>query len=99
MTDPGHREIEPRSDSAGKKPAGGGSLNRNTVLRGVARVETLIQIALVLPIAVVLGWAIGDWLDHKFHQDWISIIGLLIGVAAGFTQAIRLANQANRSGD
>lgn len=73
--------------------------DRHVILRGFVRAESLIQIALTLPISVVLGWAIGDYLDHKLHQSWISIVGLLIGVIAGFVQVVRVANRANRSDD
>ena len=73
--------------------------DRRVVLRGFVRAESMVQIALALPISTVIGWALGDYLDHKLHQSWIAIAGLLVGVAAGFVQVIRLANQANRSDD
>ncbi len=73
--------------------------DRKVVLRGLVRAESLVQIALALPLSSLLGWGLGVYLDHKFHQSWISIMGLFLGVAAGFVQVIRLANQANRSDD
>ncbi len=71
--------------------------DRKVVLRGLVRAESMVQIALALPLSTLIGWGLGDFLDHKLHQSWIAIVGLLLGVAAGFTQVIRLANQANRS--
>lgn len=94
----GHREAEPPinlMDSSNKstdKPDNG----RRTILQGYVRAESLVQIALALPLSVVIGWAIGDFLDHKLHQSWIAIVGLFIGIAAGFVQVIRLATRANR---
>ncbi len=73
--------------------------DRRMVLRGFVRAESMVQIALALPISTVIGWALGDYLDHKLHQSWISILGLLVGIVAGFLQVVRLANQANRSDD
>ncbi|MGH9616035.1 MAG: AtpZ/AtpI family protein [Acidobacteriaceae bacterium] len=70
--------------------------NRKTALRELVQAETMLQMALVLPLACVIGWAIGDFLDHKFHQSWIAILGLALGIVAGFVQVIRMANQANR---
>lgn len=70
--------------------------DRKSVLRGVVRVESMLQIALALPISVILGWAVGDFLDHKLHQSWIAIVGLAVGAAAGFVQVIRLASDENR---
>jgi ATP synthase protein I len=72
---------------------------RKIALREFVQAESMIQIALVLPISCVVGWAIGDFLDHKLHQSWISIAGLAVGIAAGFVQVIRMANHANRSDD
>ena len=71
--------------------------DRKTALRELMQAETMMQIALVLPLSCVIGWALGDFLDHKLHQSWIAILGLGLGIAAGFIQVIRMANQANRS--
>jgi len=56
---------------------------RKIALREFVQAESMIQIALVLPISCVIGWAIGDFLDHKLHQSWIGIAGLAVGIAAG----------------
>jgi F0F1-type ATP synthase assembly protein I len=46
-------------------------------------------------VAVVLGWAGGRWLDRRWHSDpWMSMVGLLIGVAAGFRELYRVSKQA-----
>ena len=39
--------------------------------------EKLMQIALVLPCAAFIGWLIGAWLDHRLHQSWIAIAGIV----------------------
>ena len=73
--------------------------DRKVALRDLMRAEYLMQIALVLPISTFIGWGVGDFLDNKLHQSWIAIVGLLVGVTAGFIQIIRIANQANRADD
>ncbi|MCL5283890.1 MAG: AtpZ/AtpI family protein [Armatimonadetes bacterium] len=35
---------------------------------------------------VVLGLIIGLWLDHHFHTNWISLVGLVLGIIVGFIQ-------------
>jgi ATP synthase protein I len=70
--------------------------DRKTALRELVQVETMMQIALVLPLSCIIGWALGDFLDHKLHQSWIGILGLALGIAAGFVQVIRMASHANR---
>jgi F0F1-type ATP synthase assembly protein I len=71
--------------------------SRRMVLRSWVRAESLVQIALTLPLSVIIGWAFGDYLDHKLHQSWIAIVGLFVGIVAGFVQVIRVANHANRN--
>lgn len=73
--------------------------DRKVVLRGLVRAESMVQIALAVPLSTIVGWGLGDWLDHKLHQSWISILGLVLGAVAGFIQIVRVANHANRSDD
>jgi ATP synthase protein I len=70
---------------------------RKTALRELVQAESMVQIALVLPLSCIIGWALGDFLDHKLHQSWIAILGLGLGIAAGFIQVIRMAYHVNRS--
>ena len=58
--------------------------------------EKLMQIALVLPCAAFIGWLIGAWLDHHFHQSWIAIVGIVFGGVSGLVYAIRVALAANK---
>jgi len=53
--------------------------------------EKYIQIALVLPSGAFIGWLIGAWLDSRFHQSWIVVAGVVLGIIAGLSAAIRLA--------
>jgi ATP synthase protein I len=70
--------------------------NRRMVLQGLVRADAIVQIAIALPLSALLGWALGDFLGRRFHQEWMAVAGLLLGIAAGFVQVVRLANQANR---
>jgi len=47
------------------------------------------QLAFMLPAATVAGWLIGSALDKWLHVTWISIVGLLVGIAAGMIELIR----------
>jgi ATP synthase protein I len=58
--------------------------------------ESLIQIALVLPIAVLIGWGFGALLDRWLHQTWITIVGLILGMIAGMLEAVRMALAAGK---
>ena len=47
------------------------------------------QIGLVLPACTVVGWLIGAALDRWLHTKSLYLVGLLIGIAAGFFELIR----------
>jgi ATP synthase protein I len=49
------------------------------------------ELAMVFPAAVVVGWLLGTALDHWLHTTWVYLAGILLGVAAGFVELIRLA--------
>ena len=49
------------------------------------------ELAIVFPAATVIGWLIGAGLDKWLHTNWLYIVGLLLGIAAGFVQLIRTA--------
>jgi hypothetical protein len=67
-------------DGGGKGGGGKGPLG------DLVKVESMIQLAIALPAGCVIGWLGGSWLDRHFHQTWISIVGILLGAAAGFVQ-------------
>jgi ATP synthase protein I len=59
-------------------------------VQSLVRIQSLIQLGLLLPASVVIGWAIGLALDHWLNQHWINIAGLILGAIAGFVQTIRI---------
>lgn len=56
--------------------------------------EKYIQLGIMLPAATFLGWLFGSLLDRWLGTHWIYIVGLLIGILAGFVQFIRVALSA-----
>jgi len=51
------------------------------------------ELAIVFPAATVIGWLIGVGLDKWLRTTWLYIVGLLLGIAAGFVQLIRAASK------
>jgi len=49
------------------------------------------QLAVVFPAATVIGWLIGSALDRWLHTSWLYIVGLILGIVAGFVELIRIA--------
>lgn len=45
-------------------------------------------------VAALMGYGAGYWLDQRFGTTpWLSIVGLFIGIAAGFKELYKLARQ------
>jgi F0F1-type ATP synthase assembly protein I len=78
---PFHDPI-PKPDEDSKKSSNLGSL---------VQAEKLMQIAFVLPCAMLLGWGAGWLIDHHFHTAWAAISGLIFGIIAGMVSVIRTA--------
>jgi ATP synthase protein I len=67
-------------------------------LKSLVQAERLLQIALVLPIAVLIGWFFGAMLDRWLHQSWITVVGIVLGMIAGMLEAVRMALAAGKTG-
>jgi F0F1-type ATP synthase assembly protein I len=78
------------NDSEKREAAGGSKLEKDGAMKSLVKVESLIQLALMLPVATVVGWLIGVGLDKWLHQHWIYIPGLILGATAGFVEIFRV---------
>jgi hypothetical protein len=76
--------IPPEDPTNAKAPSKDGAL------QSLVRVESLIQLGLLLPACVVIGWALGLALDRWLDRHWINEAGLIAGAIAGFVQTIRI---------
>jgi len=49
------------------------------------------QLAFIFPAATVAGWLLGAGLDRWLHTTWLYLVGLILGIIAGFVELIRAA--------
>lgn len=69
-------------------------------IRKVYEAASASSVGLELGLAVVVGWAIGHWLDGKLGTDpFLMIAFLLLGIAAGFKGVLRVGRQAKREAE
>ncbi len=55
------------------------------------------HVGIFFGVAIALCLLGGQWLDKRFHTTpWLTIVGLLVGVAAGFRELYRVSKQAMR---
>lgn len=55
------------------------------------------SIALVLVVSIIIGWAIGSWLDARLGTTpWLMLVFTLFGIIAGFIEMIKIAQQLSK---
>ena len=64
---------------------------------GLIEAEKLLQVAFVLPAAVLVGWGTGWWLSHALHQKWIETAGVVFGCISGLFYVIQMAVLAEKN--
>ena len=62
-------------------------------IQDLVKAESMIQLALAIPAGCLIGWAIGTWLDHHFNQEWMAVVGIILGAVGGFLQIYRTASR------
>jgi F0F1-type ATP synthase assembly protein I len=55
-----------------------------------------LGMAMVLPIATLIGYGMGYGLDALFHTGWIRYVFLALGTVAGFISLIRESNEGSK---
>jgi uncharacterized membrane protein YcjF (UPF0283 family) len=63
---------------------------KDGALKSLVGVQSLIQLGLFLPAAVVVGWTMGLVLDRWLNQHWINIAGVVAGAVAAFVYIFRI---------
>jgi F0F1-type ATP synthase assembly protein I len=51
------------------------------------------QLAFMLPAGTVAGYLLGSLADRWLHTNWINVVGLLLGTAAGLIELIRTVSR------
>jgi ATP synthase protein I len=58
------------------------------------------SVGIEMAVATVIGWGIGYYFDKELGTDpWLMLVGLLIGVAAGFRGLLRTAKEISNEAD
>lgn len=67
---------------------------RRKQIRQASRVGA---VGLEMAIATLIGALGGGWLDERFHtRPWLTTVGLVLGVAAGFRGLFRAVSEHQR---
>lgn len=60
-----------------------------------AQMGNYAQLGLLFPAATVVGWLIGTALDRWLHTHWLYLVGLILGIVAGFVELIRIVMKSS----
>ncbi len=64
---------------------------------GVRAVGVAVALSAQLVFAIVMGFLLGRWLDNVLHTGpWLTIVGVLVGIGAGFLGLFRLSRVLSR---
>ena len=73
---------------------------RKRTAASLRRIADASSLGLAFPIAILLGYAFGRFLDRTLStQPWFTVIFTALGVAAGFLNALRTAIRIGREED
>jgi ATP synthase protein I len=61
--------------------------------RTFQQLNLILSVGMVFPVAIVIGYAMGYFLDKWLGTTWLKIVFLLFGVAAGFVSFFRMISQ------
>ena len=61
------------------------------------KASQLSYVGIFFGVAVVLGWLGGRWIEKRWGgAPWVSLVGVLFGVASGFRELYRIAKSVSR---
>ncbi len=62
------------------------------------QVANYSQLAFIFPAATVIGWLLGAGMDRWLGTRWFYLVGLILGIVAGFVQLIRTVMSSSDQG-
>lgn len=68
-------------------------------LGDLVKAESMIQLALALPLGCVVGWFLGSLVDHHWGTRYWAVVGILLGAVGGFIKIFTTAKQYMKDPD
>ena len=63
-------------------------------IRQAYEIGTVSSVGIEFAVAIVIGWAVGHYLDGKLGTDpYLMLLFLAFGIAAGFMALVRIARE------
>jgi F0F1-type ATP synthase assembly protein I len=75
----------------------GWEMSNNNDYKWYRSLSIASSIGLVLAVSIAIGYFFGSWLDKKFGTTpWLMLVFTLMGIAAGFIEMFKLAQQLSK---
>lgn len=58
-----------------------------------AKAGAYTGLAFIMPVAMLASYFLGAWLDRKLGTNFLYVVGLMFGFAAGLYETVRQADQ------
>ena len=68
-------------------------------LGDLVKAESMIQLAIALPLGCLVGWGLGTLVDKHFHTSYWAIVGIVLGAVGGFIQIYTTAQRYLKRGE
>lgn len=62
-------------------------------LGDLVKAESMVQLALGLPLGCLIGWFLGGLVDKHFGTSYWAIVGIVLGAVGGFIQIYTTAKK------
>ncbi|MGA2182128.1 MAG: AtpZ/AtpI family protein [Bryobacteraceae bacterium] len=63
---------------------------------GLQQLGKYLGLGFLLPCCTLVGYIIGHYLDKAFGTSWLTLVFLLLGIAAGFIELFREMNASSK---
>lgn len=62
----------------------------------MTKAAAYMGLVFVIPAAMFVLWWVGDYADRRIGTSYLSILGLVVGLAVGLWETLRQANRIER---
>jgi F0F1-type ATP synthase assembly protein I len=67
--------------------------------RSFQQLNLILSVGMIFPVSILIGYGIGYLLDRWLGTNSLKIVFLLLGVAAGFVNFVRMVSQIGDGSD
>jgi ATP synthase protein I len=67
--------------------------------RAFRQLNLILSVGMIFPVSIVIGYAMGYYLDRWLGTTFLKVVFLLFGIAAGFVNFFRMLSQYEKDNE